>query len=95
MLGARAIALVRLDRFQEAAEDAVKAAARPNAHAHIFAVAAFSLALHGALEEARVHAAETRRILPGYTLAHFRGAFRLDREGEARFAEGARRIGMP
>jgi TolB-like protein len=95
MLGARAIALVRLDRFQEAAEAAVKAAARPNAHAHIFAVAAFSLALHGALEEARVHAAEARRILPGYTLAHFRGAFRLDRDGDARFAEGARRIGMP
>jgi DNA-binding SARP family transcriptional activator len=94
MLGARAIALVRLDRYQEAAEAAVKAAARPNAHAHIFAVAAFSLALHGALEEARVHAAETRRILPGYTLAHFRGAFRLDRDGDARFAEGARRIGM-
>jgi DNA-binding SARP family transcriptional activator len=95
MLGARAIALVRLDRFHEAAEAAVKAAARPNAHAHIFAVAAFSLALHGAIEEARVHAAEARRILPGYTLAHFRGAFRLDRDGDARFAEGARRIGMP
>ena len=94
MLGARAIALVRLGRFPEAADAAVKAAARPNAHAHIFAIAAFSLALHGALEEARAHAAATRRILPGYTLAHFRKAFRLDRDGEARFAEGATRIGM-
>jgi hypothetical protein len=85
---------VRLGRFQEAAEAAVKAAARPNAHAHIFAIAAFSLALHDALEEARAYAAATRRILPAYTLAHFRKAFRLDRDGEARFAEGARRIGM-
>jgi DNA-binding SARP family transcriptional activator/TolB-like protein len=94
MLGARAIALVRLGRFPEAADAAVKAAARPNAHAHIFAIAAFSLALNGAIDEARAHAAATRRILPGYTLAHSLKAFRLDREGEARFAEGARRIGM-
>ena len=94
MLGARAIALVRLGRYAEAAEAAARAAARPNAHAHIFAVAAFSLALHGSLEDARAHAAATWRILPGYTFAHFRHAFRLDRDGEARFAEGARRIGM-
>jgi DNA-binding SARP family transcriptional activator len=94
MLGARAIALVRLGRYPEAADAAARAAARPNAHAHIFAVAAFSLALHGALEEARAHAAAARRILPGYTFAHFRNAFRLDPEGVGRFAEGARRIGM-
>jgi DNA-binding SARP family transcriptional activator/TolB-like protein len=94
MLGARAIALVRLGRFPEAAEAAVKAAARPNAHAHIFAIAAFSLALHGANDEARAHAAAARRIMPGYDLAHFRKAFRLDRDGEARFAEGAKRLGM-
>lgn len=95
MLGARAIALVRLGRYAEAAEAASKAAARPNAHAHIFAIAAFSLALHGALEEARAHAAATSRAYPGYTFAHFRNAFRLDPDGERRFAEGARRIGMP
>jgi DNA-binding SARP family transcriptional activator/TolB-like protein len=94
MLGARAIAMVRLGRFEEAAEAAVKAAARPNAHAHIFAVAAFSLALHGASEAARAHAAEARRLFPGYSLAHFRKAFRLDADGEARFVDGARRIGM-
>jgi hypothetical protein len=85
---------VRLGCFPEAAEAAGSAAARPNAHAHIFAIAAFSLALHGALDEARVHATEAGRLHPGYTLAHFRNAFRLDREGDARFAEGARRIGM-
>jgi TolB-like protein len=94
MLGARAIALVRLGRFTEAAQAAVKAAARPNAHAHIFAIAAFCLALDGAIEEARAHAALARRVVPGYGLPHFRRAFRLDRDGDAHFAEGARRIGM-
>ena len=58
MLGARAMALVRLGRFEEAAEWAVKAASRPNAHPHILAIAAFSLALTGSLEQARVWAAD-------------------------------------
>src|SRR5690606_27647577 len=47
MLGSRAIALVRLGRFDEAAQWAVRAAARPNAHPHIHAIAALSLALAG------------------------------------------------
>jgi DNA-binding SARP family transcriptional activator len=94
ILGARAIAMIRLGRYQEAAEDAVKAAARPNAHAHIQAIAAFSLALDGAFQEARAHADAARRMVPGYALAHFQRAFRLEPEGEARFAEGARRLGM-
>ncbi|WP_204271244.1 hypothetical protein, partial [Escherichia coli] len=35
MLGARAMALVRLGRFEEAAEFGLKAAARPSAFTHI------------------------------------------------------------
>ena len=35
MLGTRAMAHLRLGQFDEAADWAVKAAARPNAHAHI------------------------------------------------------------
>ena len=94
MLGARAIALLRLGRLQEAAEAARMAAARPNAHAHIQAIAAFSLALAGELDEARLHAEAAHRLVPGYSLAHFRKAFRLDEDGAARFAEGARQVGM-
>jgi tetratricopeptide (TPR) repeat protein len=94
MLGARAIALVRLGRVAEAAQSAVRAAARPNAHAHIHALAAFVLALSGALEEARLQASAARRSVPGYALPHFLRTFRLDRDGADRFAEGARRIGM-
>jgi len=94
MLGARAMALVRLGRFDEAAIWAVKAAARPNAHPHILAIAAFTLALAGRLDEARAHATAIRSALPGYRLADFFAAFQFDAGGAALFRKGARRIGM-
>ena len=94
MLGARAMALVRLDRFEEAAEWGVKAAARPNAHPHIFAIAALSLALAGSLDEARAHAAAIHRTVPRYGVADFLAAFRFDPHGAALFRKGATRIGM-
>jgi hypothetical protein len=61
----------RLGRFEEAAAWGVKAAARPNAHAHILAIAAYSLALAGSLDEARTYAATIRRALPRYSVADF------------------------
>jgi DNA-binding SARP family transcriptional activator/uncharacterized protein YukE len=94
MLGARAMALVRLDRIDEAAEWAVKAAARPNAHAHISALAAYTLALTGSLDDARARAASIRRKLPGYAVTDFLAAFRFEPHAEAVFRRGAQRIGM-
>jgi DNA-binding SARP family transcriptional activator/Tfp pilus assembly protein PilF len=94
MLGARAMALVRLNRFEEAAAWAVKAAARPNAHPHILAIAAYSLALAGSLDEARAYAAAIRRTLPRYSVADFLDAFRFDPDGVALFRKGAGLIGM-
>ena len=94
MLGARAMALVRLERFEEAAPWAVRAAARPNAHLHIAAIAAYSLALAGSLDAARTHAAAVRKAIPGYSVADFLAAFRFDPHGEALFREGAQRVGM-
>jgi len=94
MFGARAMALVRLGRFEEAAEWAVRAAARPNAFAHIRAIAAYSLALAGAIDEARTYAAAVRRALPQYGIADFLRAFRFDPQGEALFRKGAARVGM-
>ena len=94
MLGARALALVRLGRFEEAAQWASKAAQRPNAHAHILAIAAYASALAGALEPARNYAATIRRSLPAYGIADFLRAFHLEPEGEALFRQGARRLGM-
>jgi DNA-binding SARP family transcriptional activator len=94
MLGARAMALVRLGRFEEAAEWAVKAAARPNAHAHILAIAAFSLALAGSLVEAQAYAAAIHKTLPQYSVADFLGSFRFDPHGAALFHKGAKLVGM-
>ena len=94
MLGARAMALVRLGRFDEAAEWAVKAAARPNAHAHILAIAACCLALAGRRDEARVLVASIRKTLPHYSVDDFLAAFRFGADGAALFRKGAKRIGM-
>jgi tetratricopeptide (TPR) repeat protein len=94
MLGARAMALVRLGQFEEAAAWAVKAAGRPNAHLHILAIAAYSLSLAGSLDEARAYAAAVRRSLPGYSVEDFLHAFRFNGEDAALFRESAGRIGM-
>jgi DNA-binding SARP family transcriptional activator len=94
MLATRAMALVRLGQFEEAAEWAVKAAARPNAFPHIHAIAACSLALAGSLEQARSYAAAARKMSPRYSLAEFLTTFPFDPEGEALFRRGAKRIGM-
>jgi DNA-binding SARP family transcriptional activator len=94
MLGARAMALVRLGRFEEAADWGVKAAARPNAHAHILAIAAFSLALAGRLDEARAYLASIHKTLPRYRVDDFLTAMRFEPEGEKSFRESAKRIGI-
>jgi tetratricopeptide (TPR) repeat protein len=90
MLGARAMALVRLGQFEEAAEWGVKAAARPNAHAHILAIAAYSLALAGRLDEARTYMAEIHKTIRGYRVDDFLTAMQFDAEGVALFRKGAR-----
>jgi len=94
MLGSRAMSHVRLGQFEEAAEWALKAAARPNAHTIILAIAAHCLALAGRLEEARGFAAAIRRTLPDYRADDFIGTFRFDPDAEALFRQGARRIGL-
>ncbi|MCW8087343.1 tetratricopeptide repeat protein [Sabulicella glaciei] len=94
MFGARAMALVRLNRLEEAAEAGRKAAARPNAHAHILAIAAISLALAGRLDEARAHVAAIRKTLPSYRVDDLVTAMQPAPDGESLFREGARRIGF-
>lgn len=94
MLGARAMAHVRLGQFEEAAEWALKAAARPNAHAIILAIAAHCLALAGRLDEARGFAAAIRKTLPNYGVDDFIGTFRFEPDAVALFRQGARRIGL-
>lgn len=94
MLGTRAMALLRLGQFEEAADWAVKAAARPNAHAHILAIAAHCLALAGRVDEARDFTAQIHKALPGYRLDDFFSAFRFSADAESLFRKGATRIGI-
>ncbi|MET2829906.1 transcriptional regulator [Mesorhizobium shangrilense] len=94
MLGARAMAHVRLGQFDEAAEWALKAAARPNAHAIILAIAAHCLALAGRLDEARGFAAAIRKTMPHYCADDFIGTFRFEPDAAALFRQGARWIGL-
>jgi TolB-like protein len=94
MLGARAMALVRLGQFEEAADWGVRAAARPNAHAQILAIAAFSLALAGRSDEARGYLARIHETLPRYGIDDFLTAMQFLPEGADLFREGARRLGL-
>jgi DNA-binding SARP family transcriptional activator/TolB-like protein/uncharacterized protein YukE len=94
MLATRAMALVRLGRFEESASWAVKAAARPNAFPHIHAIAACCLALTGSLEQASAHVAAVRNTAPHYRLADFFRAFPFDHDGQTLFRRGARLVGL-
>lgn len=91
MLGARAMALVRIGQFEEAAEWAVKAAARPNAHAHILAIAAYCLALAGRREQARTYLAAIRKTLPRYRIDDFLTAMQFSPDDAALFRKAAKR----
>lgn len=94
MLGARAMALFRLGRFEEAADAAVGAASRPNAHVHIRAIAALCLAAAGRLDLARSYAAIIRRTAPGYRLDDYFAAFRFPPDATALFRRQADAIGF-
>jgi DNA-binding SARP family transcriptional activator/TolB-like protein len=94
MLATRAVALVRLGRIDEAAEWAVKAAARPNAHRLILAITAHCLALAGRLDEGRAVAASIRKALPHYSTDDFLAAYRFAPDTAALFREAGKRIGF-
>jgi tetratricopeptide (TPR) repeat protein len=94
MLASRALALMRLGRHDEAADWAVRSAARPNAHVHIQAIALFGLVLSGRQREATDVAAAIQRAQPGYRVEHFVDAFRLSPDTEALVRRAARTIGV-
>jgi tetratricopeptide (TPR) repeat protein len=83
ILASRALALLRVGCFEEAAEWGVRSASRPNAHVHIRAVAMVCLALAGRTAEAREHAATLRRLHGSYRVEDFLAAFRLAPDVEA------------
>ncbi|MDF3019884.1 MAG: transcriptional regulatory protein family protein 1 [Steroidobacteraceae bacterium] len=93
-LGARCMALARLGRYDEAAEWGIKAAARPNAHQHISAIAAFALGLADRVDEASAYTAKIRARVPNYRMADFLAAFRCSPEAATLFAQGAKKVGV-
>ena len=95
MLGARAMALVRMGAYAEAAEWALRAASRPNSHVHILAITAHCLALAGRLDEARAHASRIRQQNPSYGLDDFISAFRFSPDAIGLYREAYARIGLP
>ena len=92
MLGSRAMALLRLGRFADAADWAVKATARPNAHAHITAIAVCALALADRLAEARAHLAAIHRQLPHYRIEDLIAAMQFPAEVGERCRAAVRRL---
>lgn len=96
MLGARALAHMDLGDFAEAAVWGERAARRPNAHVHIQAIAAFSVALAGRLEDARGYVRRIRVAVPAYRCADFIAGFRTLRPALAERIRGAGpAIGIP
>jgi len=94
MFSTRAMSLVRLGQFEEAATWAVKGAARVNAHPHVLGLAALCLALAGSLDEARDYAAATRKTLPRYSVADFLDTFQMQPADAELYRQGAKRIGL-
>jgi DNA-binding SARP family transcriptional activator/TolB-like protein len=95
MMGSRAMALMRLGQHDEAADWAVKAAARPNAHVHIQSLALHCLTLAGRPQEAQTIAAAIQRAHPGYGVEAFLAAFRYGADGAALFRQAAKQGGFP
>ena len=94
MLGSRALAHVRLGELEEANDWALKAIGRPNAHEHILAIAASTMALTNRRDEARKLVARIRERIPSYTVEGFLRSFRFDRETEELLRRSAKTIGF-
>jgi TolB-like protein/Flp pilus assembly protein TadD len=94
MLGSRAVAHMRLGELGEAAEWALRAISRPNAHTHILAIAVSMLSLVERREEARKLVAQIRAQIADYDIDTFLRAFRFDAEAERTLRRSARSIGF-
>jgi TolB-like protein/tetratricopeptide (TPR) repeat protein len=94
MHASRAVSHVRLGELQEAAEWASKAAGRPNAHAHVLAVAAACLVLAGRRDDALRVASRIHERLPGYGTADFLRAYRFDADTQRTLIGSLRQIGF-
>jgi TolB-like protein/Tfp pilus assembly protein PilF len=94
MLGAKALAHARLGKYDQAADWGIKATLRPNAHAHILAIAAQCLALADRGDEARAFWARIQQARPEYSMEDFLNSFHFPAEDAATFQSAARSAGI-
>jgi DNA-binding SARP family transcriptional activator len=92
MLSARAMGHLRLGQFEESAIWAVRSIGRPNAHVHIWAIAAECLAAAGRLDEARATTATIHKTLPYYGTTNLLAAFHHHPDIVALFRKQEREI---
>lgn len=94
MLSARALGHFRLGEFDEAAQWAIKGAARRNAHVHIKVIAASCLSAAGRVHEAHELVSSIHTTAPSYRLDDFLTAFRFSPDAEQQFRQSAARVGL-
>jgi TolB-like protein/DNA-binding winged helix-turn-helix (wHTH) protein len=90
----RALALVRLGRYEEAAEWATRAARKPNAHVQAHGLSALILAVAGKLEDALREVGVVRRLRPTYSIDDFFYSYRVVGNEECVLRAAARQIGI-
>jgi tetratricopeptide (TPR) repeat protein len=91
---ARACALFRLGRYEEAADWALKSGRQPNAHAYARALSALILAGAGHVEEALCEMRLVHNLRPGLSVDNVLSSFRLLPDQDRTFRSIAKRIGM-
>src|SRR5262245_35446829 len=91
---ARACALFRLGRYEEAADWALKSGRQPNAHAYARAISALILAASGHLEEALCEMRMVHNLRPGLSVDDVLSSFRLLKDQDRAFRSIAKQIGM-
>ena len=90
----RAFALVRLGRYEEAAEWATRAARKTNAQVQAHGLSALILAIAGKLEDALREVGVVRRLRPNCTIDDFFFSYRVAGSEKRAYRIAARRIGI-
>lgn len=90
---ARAVALLRLGRYEEAADEAVKAPFRPNAHIHSYALASVCLMLAERRDEALAAVAVLRERWPHYRIGDWLAVLALPEPVQKQLRAAAATLG--
>jgi tetratricopeptide (TPR) repeat protein len=95
MHGTRSFALLRLGKVEEAADFASRAGQHPNAHVHVHAIAALTLATAGRMEEAHAERRRIDTLRPDYNLKQFTDAFHMLDDLTDIFQRAAKLVQIP